>query len=124
MAKRFVFRDSKTGRFVRKSTWKKSKKQGGKRYKREAIGEALREWFVSLNYNKKTRKRALDFFVVAKERTDVLPLVFQAIDNGADDNGFDLEWAQQVPWSESDVDEITGRDSKIANHQKPRVEVH
>lgn len=40
MAKRakgttYHYRDTRSGRFVPKSTWKKSKAQGGKRYKRE-----------------------------------------------------------------------------------------
>jgi hypothetical protein len=32
---RYRYRDSRTGRFVSESTWKRSKAQGGKRYKRE-----------------------------------------------------------------------------------------
>jgi hypothetical protein len=37
MAKRTVYRDTKTGRFASKSTWKRSKAQGGDRYKRQRV---------------------------------------------------------------------------------------
>lgn len=35
--KQTVYRDGNTGRFVAKSTWKRSKSHGGSRYKRETI---------------------------------------------------------------------------------------
>lgn len=35
--KQTVYRDSKTGRFSSKATWKRSKSHGGSRYKRERI---------------------------------------------------------------------------------------
>jgi hypothetical protein len=38
MAKKHtVYRDSKTGKFVKKSTWRRSRARGGDRYKRERI---------------------------------------------------------------------------------------
>lgn len=40
-AKRFVYRDRRTGRFVKKSTWSRSKAQGGSRYVRKTIGRKL-----------------------------------------------------------------------------------
>lgn len=36
------FRDTKTGRFVSKSTWKRSRAHGGTRYKRERLKPAHR----------------------------------------------------------------------------------
>jgi len=35
--KRTIYRDSETGRFASKSTWKRSHAQGGKRYRRTTI---------------------------------------------------------------------------------------
>jgi len=32
-----IYRDKKTGRFVKKATWKRSKTKGGKRFKRERL---------------------------------------------------------------------------------------
>lgn len=36
---RTVYRDTQTGKFVKRSTWKRSKAHGGRRYKRERIKE-------------------------------------------------------------------------------------
>lgn len=35
--KRTIYRDSETGRFAKRSTWNRSKAQGGTRYKRETV---------------------------------------------------------------------------------------
>jgi len=40
--KRTIYRDSSTGRFVKSSTWKRSKAQGGSRYVRQRITIAKR----------------------------------------------------------------------------------
>lgn len=72
-----IYRDSKTGRFAKKSTWQRSKSKGGTRYKRERPKvrrkepkpkppkpEELREWIVSFSY-KRVVKRSLDIVVTA-----------------------------------------------------------
>lgn len=130
-----IYRDRKTGKFVKRSTWKRSRAQGGIRYRRQRIGPvqregkpakvepdirrplvtttALSEWFVSLSYSG-PRARTLDFFVLAKNRQRVLPLIFERIfDKGQDDLGYDLSWAQKINWQESDIDEIDSKNSRI-----------
>lgn len=128
MATRYIYRDTKTGRFGKKSAWKRSKVSDGGKYRREKVVSKLREFFVSLEYHGK-RPRILDFFVLAKERADVLQLVYDAIfEDGQDALGYDLEWAKRIPWQESDVDEIKPKDSQITVAKrfwnKERVEVH
>lgn len=148
---RTVYRDRKTGKFVSRKTWKRSRAQGGTRYRRQRTGPVregrkpkpssakvpkgplvtttpLREWFVSLDYTG-PRARTLDFFVLAALRQRVLPLVFDRIfEKGHDDLGYDLTWAQRINWQESDVDEIETRNSQITLapmfRTKEWVEVH
>lgn len=80
---RTVYRDSKTGRFVKRSTWKRSKAKGGKRYKRERVKapkrkppipppppppkKQFREYQVTLNLMspKSDTQPTVDFIVVA-----------------------------------------------------------
>lgn len=91
MAKRrTIYRDSKTGRFVKKSTWTRSLSHGGDRYKRErtisrkhkkpdrlpvrptpeAEPPAVFEWIVSFSYNRS--RRSFDVIVTAATRADAL----------------------------------------------------
>lgn len=51
MRKQTVYRDRQSGKFVRKETWKRSKRQGGKRYKREIIEIQEEEtWIITFKY--------------------------------------------------------------------------
>jgi hypothetical protein len=76
------YRDSKTGRLVSKSTWKRSKAQGGGRYKRERPITKRRkkptptppvptpitgifEWLITFSY--KTRVKSLDIIATASD---------------------------------------------------------
>lgn len=38
-----IYRDRQTGKFAKKSTWKRSKSHGGNRYKRERVKRKKRE---------------------------------------------------------------------------------
>lgn len=50
---RTVYRDKRTGRFVKKSTWQRSKRQGGKRYRRETISPHKNvTWAFTFDYDK------------------------------------------------------------------------
>lgn len=89
MAKRrTIYRDSKTGRFVKKSTWTRSRGRGGTRFKRESIRQtsppvrlpekatppaarpSVFEWIVSFSYRRSNR--SFDVIVTAASRTDAL----------------------------------------------------
>lgn len=67
-----VFRDTKTGRFVKKSAWKGGKRRGSKRYKRERIikGKVTREWVVKFRYDK--TGRSFDVIVTALTEQEAL----------------------------------------------------
>lgn len=87
MAKRskgtgFHYRDSRSGRFVPKSTWKRSKAQGGKRYKREKQKSAKREqeYEINVKYKLDDKKAKTEIQIAAhgpsgkksKEVTDAI----------------------------------------------------
>jgi len=88
--KRVGYRDSLTGAFVSKATWKRSKAHGGLRYKRilfsvrrpkkvkVAVTPAvlpaafgIKTWFVTLKYTNTRGTRTFDFFVRARNRSNV-----------------------------------------------------
>ncbi|SRR6266852_7560356 len=128
-----VYRDRQTGRFVKRSKWEKNHGPGG-RYKREKIKHfppplpppigRLREWLVTRTYDGK-RKRVLDLYVVATSRERALELVLDRILQGRDDNGYDLTWAREVPWTEEFAMEFEHEEGE---EKEPlideRVEVH
>lgn len=91
--KRLVYRDKETGRFVRKSTWNRSRGHGGTRYTRTSIvikrkrlykkvkrpqrppvkrvppaELPVREWIMSLSYKKSGR--SFDVIVTARDETE------------------------------------------------------
>jgi hypothetical protein len=79
---RTIYRDTKTGRFASKKTWKRSKAKGGTRYKRGKIrkkepgvvippGEPeVHEWVISFSYNKSGR--SFDVIVTAKTEEEAM----------------------------------------------------
>lgn len=66
----FRYRDSKTGRLVSKAKWKRSKAQGGKRYKRETVKP------------RKPRKKQIDPAAAIKKVLDELNLPLGGPYNG------------------------------------------
>jgi hypothetical protein len=151
--RRTVYRDSKTGRFVKRSTWKRSRAHGGNRYRRTSFKvrtgpklkrpsslqegavrptalpfrRRLKEWLVTREYEGK-RKRVLDLYVVAATKERALELVLDRILRGKDDNGYDLIWARKIPWSTEFVTEFK-HDEEDEEGEKEiptdeRVEVH
>lgn len=73
------YRDRKTGRFAKKSTWKRSKAHGGKRYKREKIKRKRKripppppiyEWIVTFTYLESGR--TFDVIVTAASEEEAL----------------------------------------------------
>ena len=82
---RTIYRDSKTGHFAKKSTWQRSRAQGGDRYKRERIkigkkkppkpplpppepeGE-VHEYIISFSYDKTGRQ--FDIIVTARSEEE------------------------------------------------------
>lgn len=94
--------------FLRRS--KASKKGWRRRKARERIQKKakqkpkgkgkLREWVVTFTYFGRLATRTLGFTVIARSEQDALTFVYKAIANGEDSNGYDLEWAQKIPWDE------------------------
>lgn len=76
------YRDRLTGRFVKRSTWKRSKAHGGDRYKRERVPRKkereiepppppvgpVHEWLVSFKYA--ASGRVLDVIVTARSEAE------------------------------------------------------
>lgn len=79
MAKRTIYRDTVTGRFAKKSTWKRSKKLGGKRYKREIIKERplIKTFFVTFKYTNERGTRQFDFIVRARNCADAYKFILE-----------------------------------------------
>jgi len=84
----------------------------------------LKEWLITRSYEGK-RKRVLDLYVVATTRERALELVLDRILRGRDDNGYDLTWAREVPWTEEFATEFEHEEGE---EKEPlideRVEVH
>jgi hypothetical protein len=83
VTKRTIYRDSKTGRFAKRSTWQRSKGHGGTRYKQETVtipvkrrhippvlALPLRTFFVTFKYVNARGTRSFDFFTRAKNAKD------------------------------------------------------
>lgn len=97
---RTIYRDSVTGRFAKKSTWQRSKSQGGERYKREKIRHRkivapppvpppppptpptqVFEWVVTFSYDK--TGRSFDVVVTAYEETQAFSVASQFLRSDA-----------------------------------------
>ena len=73
-----IYRDRDTGRFVRKEVWKRAKKRGSKRYKREKVKPKpppppppegpVYEWIISMSYKKSNR--SFDVIVTARNEAE------------------------------------------------------
>jgi len=75
----YIYRDTLNGKFAKKSTWKRSKGQGGNRYKRQRvkrkkeeeppppIGDVF-EWIVGFEYGK--TGRSFDVITTARNETE------------------------------------------------------
>jgi hypothetical protein len=79
--RKVAYRDLRTGRFAKKSSWKRSRSRGGTRFKRVAIAERKRQryergprpakptaqiidWLVSFEYASKKRRRGFEADVI------------------------------------------------------------
>lgn len=91
MAKRTIYRDTVTGRFAKKSTWKRSKSRGGTRYVRQKLAFAVRPhvakrpapllgiktFFVTLKYTNERGTRQFDFIVRARNCADAYKFILK-----------------------------------------------
>jgi hypothetical protein len=79
-----IYRDTKTGRFAKKSNWRKAKRRGSKRFKREYVRrkpkrdvtprpprQPLKTFFAVFTYVNARGKRQFDFFVKTVDRSRV-----------------------------------------------------
>lgn len=82
--KRTIYRDSKTGRFISKSTWKRSRAHNGVRYKRERVSGVrpmrpaappVFEWLVTFTYDKSGR--SFDVIVTSLDETEAVSVAKQ-----------------------------------------------
>lgn len=70
--KRTIYRDRLTGRFAKKSSWKRSKAQGGKRYVRQTLTprpSEVYEWVVTIQPSARS-ERSFDVIVTASDETE------------------------------------------------------
>jgi len=80
-----IYRDRDTGRFVKKQVWKRAKKRGSKRYKREKIKPKpppppppegpVYEWIVSFSYDKSGR--SFDVITTARSETEAYKVAME-----------------------------------------------
>lgn len=131
--KRFVYRDSLTGKLVSKAKWKRSKSHGGTRYTRQSVKKQSRKrvktirllptpspvktWFVTFQYQNQRGTRTFDFFVRAKNERDaekfihrfaakLESLTFNEDDPRSDDYKSVLRYLESFGWSEKRFAEI------------------
>jgi hypothetical protein len=102
----FRYRDSKTGRLVSKSTWKRSKAQGGKRYKRErqspqrSMPEPGNEYQINVKYKPSEKSTKVEVQISAQgpkgaSREQVISAVEYRRKHGQDKKGWEVnivEW--------------------------------
>lgn len=94
---RTVYRDSLTGKFASKATYKRSKAQGGTRYVRSSVSAQrlptvrkpsavvpalplaafVKTWFVTLKYTNQHGARTFDFFVRAQYKRNVMKYILR-----------------------------------------------
>jgi hypothetical protein len=92
----YHYRDTRSGRFVPKSTWKRSKAQGGTRYKREKQ-KRKKEYMVNVIHEdggKGSPEVELQISVMSDNPTTkkkVLQAVESRMKNGKDEKGFETE---------------------------------
>jgi hypothetical protein len=106
---RFIYRDTTTGRFASKQTWKRSKAQGGKRYKREKLKrkrkfipppppkEEVSEWIISFEYDKSGR--SFDLIVTARDQSEAFKVAKLFLEK--DRRGKNIYRAEFKGWSQS-----------------------
>jgi len=139
VAKRRLYRDRKTGRFISKATWKRSRARGGTRYVRQTVKVRkrrppkpkrlppgkLKEWLVTWEYDSDKGMRVLDFYAVTVSEARALEIVAQRVARGKDDLGYNLAWALRIEWDRVFVTrfEREPKEKREALTQE-RVEVH
>lgn len=70
----------------------------------------LKEWAVIWQYSsRESGTRSLDFVAVAKSRERALQLAFEAVENGEDDKGNPIQWAEKIPWDTQEVLKVKGK---------------
>lgn len=86
----FIYRDTSNGKFAKKSTWKRSKSQGGKRYKRQKVkrkkepppppptGDVF-EWIIGYSYKKSGR--SFDVIVTARDEAEAYNIASEFLEN-------------------------------------------
>ena len=100
----FRYRDTETGRFTKKSTWKRGKRVGSKRYKREKVKKPKRiielpppemyvEWIVAIEYSKR-RKFNADLVIVARRDATPTELADQAREQLPEGKSFLANWIE------------------------------
>jgi hypothetical protein len=109
MKKRSRYRDSVTGKFVAKSTWKRSRGQGGKRYERERFTPKRRvkrerklpplpptvfEYIVSFTYDKSGR--SFDVIVTATSAKTAREIAKEFLKH--DKRGMNIARAKFIGW--------------------------
>ena len=116
MAKRTIYRDTKTGRFASKTSFKRSRSRGGDRYKRERISERkpkkpvhfpvqpprsaaeleVHEYVVSFSYNKSGR--SFDLVVTATSEKQARSVAKEYL--STDVKGKNIHRAGYTGWSQ------------------------
>ena len=118
MTKKTIYRDTKTGRFCTKASWKRSKKRGGDRYKRERIPVGKRkkkrevtppppppqapevfEWVISFSYDKSGR--SFDVIVTATEEAEAFGVAREFL--RTDSRGRNIVRAKFAGWDHKTV---------------------
>lgn len=113
----FRYRDTQTGKFVPRSTWNRSKAQGGKRYKREKI-EAHPEGEYQINVKYKPNQASKVEVQIAAEgppgqsKSQVIAAIEYRIREGEDKEGWVThvaEWRKAGKTYAGDDEEVTWR---------------
>lgn len=136
MSKIRIYRDSKTGRFAKHSTWQRSKTHGGTRYKREYIERKkkrieppvpipvvpLRTFFVTFKYTNSRGTRSFDFFVRAKNSRDAEKFVRRFVDTNPPRlmsfTGNIFKQLESFNWADKQVAEIPSTEWNEYDNEK------
>ena len=132
---RIIYRDTATGRFASRSTWRRSRAHDGKRYRRQSIATKpkavekplqkrirtkvrpaappeLREWLVTFTYEK--TGRSFDLVVTARDEAGAFIFAKEFI--AADPRGRKIAEARYHGW------EITIAKAKVSIEKEGYVE--
>lgn len=135
MKNRTVYRDSKTGRFVSKSTWNRSKSHGGSRYKRQRVAQGSSrvvakrlppptpslppgDYPVKVQATRKgkrgTHEKLLDIRVITR-RPATRPEIAEALRQAATGGKQDLLKVQAIAWSQKSGEMKSGGEADLKN---------